>query len=399
MDNTGDSLVLSDARGREISSLELPGSGDAGEPYMQLPGVKLAQVMALRNLVLMFCYFRLACIGAAAFWVSANPDVFILFTALAHVLDILSRWGSSQPGVPMDNLGAVLATMGDRLSALVLLGSLVLLDSDARHSKTFAFMLVLDLTANWLQLSVASTAGGPHPLAGISIRGREAAPDFSTHLMLRHSFALTLVSLGNEAFLLWSYLLASSGLPLGLRPMAEKAGDFVSRWISDFSDSLSFLPPLFFPDARSSSPSLVSVDADDDVGGIRGGFEPNRDISAMLGLDGELQTGKPEDDEESVVATVWRGVWMALMVCCACRQLLSCIQALISMSSLSSGVIGEAAGKDMQRTRPGPRRSRSTRPVGRDSYGGVDDAGVRNGDGGGGGSTSASRPRGRSRVR
>ncbi|CAN0208468.1 unnamed protein product [Ectocarpus fasciculatus] len=69
---------------------------------------------------------------------------------------------------------------------------------------------------------------------------------------------------------------------------------------------------------------------------------------------------------------------MTLMVCCAARQLLSCIQALISMSSLSSGVIADAAGKDMQRRNPRSRRS---------SGGGT---------GGGGGS---SRGRSRSRAR
>ena len=48
--------------------------------------------------------------------------------------------------------------------------------------------------ANWLQLSVASAAGGSRPLAGGTfVRGRGAAPDFATHLMLRHPLALTMV--------------------------------------------------------------------------------------------------------------------------------------------------------------------------------------------------------------
>ncbi|CAM9752575.1 unnamed protein product, partial [Hapterophycus canaliculatus] len=249
-----------------------------------LPGVKRSQVLALRTLVLIICYLRLACIGIAAARVTANPDVFLLFTAFAHFFDFLSRWASSQPDVPMDDFGVVLATMGDRLSTLVLLGSLVLLDVDAMHSQIFAGMLVLDLTSNWLQLSVASTAGGPHPLAGTLVRGRGVAPDFSTHLMLRHPFALTLVSLGNEAFLVWSYLLASSSLPLGLRPMAETAGGLISVWISELFHALSFSPPPWAsflpPDRRPSSPSLMSADADAEFsgedGGVLEGFEPNR---------------------------------------------------------------------------------------------------------------------------
>lgn len=55
--------------------------------------------------------------------------------------------------------------------------------------------VTLCAAANWLQLSVASTAGGSRPLAGGAfVSGRGAAPDFATHLMLRHPLALTLVS-------------------------------------------------------------------------------------------------------------------------------------------------------------------------------------------------------------
>lgn len=49
------------------------------------------QVLALRKLVLTLCYFRLACIGVAASRVAVNPDIFLVFTALAHALDILCR--------------------------------------------------------------------------------------------------------------------------------------------------------------------------------------------------------------------------------------------------------------------------------------------------------------------
>ena len=58
---------------------------------------------------------------------------------------------------------------------------------------------------NWLQLSVASSAGGGDPLArGTLVRGRErgAAPDFATHLMLSYPVALTLVS---DAALSWPW--------------------------------------------------------------------------------------------------------------------------------------------------------------------------------------------------
>ncbi|CAN0077997.1 unnamed protein product [Ectocarpus sp. 8 AP-2014] len=72
----------------------------------------------------------------------------------------------------------------------------------------------------------------------------------------------------------------------------------------------------------------------------------------------DLGVREAEDDGDgSPFSTAWKAVWMTLMICCAARQLLSCIQALISMSSLSSGVIADAAGKDMQRRHPRSRRS------------------------------------------
>eukprot|EP00904_Undaria_pinnatifida_P012512 jgi/Undpi1/8391/HiC_scaffold_25.g10859.m1 len=231
----------------------------------------------------------------------------------------------------MDDFGVVLATMGDRLASLVILGSLVLLDTDERHRQLFGGMLALDITANWLQLSVASTAGGSRPLAGGAfVSGRGAAPDFATHLMLRHPLALTLVSLGNEAFLLWSYLAASASLPWGLRITYAEIDE-------------------------------VSTNGKEDVGGAWGGSEK--------------------------YAMACKVVWMGLMVCCAARQLLSCIQALISMSTLSSGVISDAAGQDLQRRNGNNRQSRG-RIV--DSGGGVS---------GGGTGSAASRARSRSRVR
>ncbi|CAM9952253.1 unnamed protein product [Pylaiella littoralis] len=407
MDNTGDALVLSDPLGKEISVLEVPGIDDNGEPEMKLAGVKRTQVLALRTLVLTLCYLRLASLGFAAARVNVNPDVFLLFAALAHVLDVLSRWASSQPGVSMDSFGVVLATMGDRLSALILLGSLAVLDGDARHSQIFAGMLALDITANWLQLSVASNTG-KSLAGGAFVRGRGAAPDFPTHLMLRHPFALTLVSLGNEAFLVWSYLVASSSLPLGLRPGMVKASGLVSCWSSDAlrlvssfyssfsssSSSSSFLegssPPFLMSTAEIST---AATEGGEDGGGF-GGFEPSRINPAALGLEqgGLLTLGGAGEDGAAAggAAVAWKAVWMALMVCCAVRQLLSCIQALISMSSLSSGVIADA-GRDLQRRNPRPRRGRSTAVEIDGGYGGAGS--------GNGGSSSVSRARSRSRPR
>ena len=102
------------------------------------------------------------------------------------------------------------------------------------------------------------------------------------------------MSLGNEAFLLCSYLVAasSSSLPMGLGPMVAKAGGFVSGWFS----------PLFsilFTDSagEGSSPQFIMSAAETTTtstgggsgaaagatagemeldGGVFGGFEPSR---------------------------------------------------------------------------------------------------------------------------
>lgn len=57
----------------------------------------------------------------------------------------------------------------------------------------FHVFVSLPLAANWLQLSVASIAHGSHHLAGTLVRGKGAAPDFATHIMLTHPVELTLV--------------------------------------------------------------------------------------------------------------------------------------------------------------------------------------------------------------
>eukprot|EP00903_Cladosiphon_okamuranus_P006717 g6555.t1 len=427
LDNTGDFAILSDAGGKEIAALEILASKDGKQhkkkQMKRLAGVKRAQVLALRTLVLSLYYLRLVFTGVAAARVTVNPDVFLLFTGLAHLVDLLSRWASSQPGVPMDSFGVVLATMGDRLSALVLLGSLVLLDNDPRHSQIFAGMLSLDMATSWLLLSVASSSGGSDPLAGGAlVRGRDAAPDFPTLVMLRHPFALTLVSLGNEAFLLWSYFEAASSLPLGLGPMVAKAGSLVSDWF--FADGV-LLSLLFSvaPDApgggysspgsqsllMSAGEATMGVDgpaataaaaaaAEMDLdGGVFGGFEPSRINPAALGLAEGLSAASDGGALEGTAeggAVAWKAVWMVLAVCCACRQLLSCIQAVISLSSLSSGVISNAAGKDLRRRNPRPRRGRGSSA---EEFGGGSADGTANH--GGGGSGSVSRARSRSRLR
>lgn len=48
-------------------------------------------MLALRTLVLTLCYLRLGFIAMAAFRVTVNPDVFLLFMGLAHVADVFSR--------------------------------------------------------------------------------------------------------------------------------------------------------------------------------------------------------------------------------------------------------------------------------------------------------------------
>lgn len=49
--------------------------------------------------------------------------------------------------------------------------------------------------------------------------------------------------------------------------------------------------------------------------------------SAALGL-GDLPGvgGVGDDGDGAPFAMAWKAVWMALMICCAARQLLSCIQ-------------------------------------------------------------------------
>lgn len=344
LNDDGDSVKLLNARGREVASLTIPGEDDEeDEPQeLNLPGVKRAQMLALRNLVLTLCYLRLVCLAVAASRVTINPDLFLLFTGLAHGLDLLGRWASSQPGVPMDDVGVVLATMGDRLAALLLLGGLVVLDNDSRHVQLFAGMLALDIMTNWLQLSVASAAGGSHPLAGGAfVRGRGAAPDFASHLMLRHPLALTVVSVGNEAFLLWSYLVASASLSYRLKPVLLTVECALEKGIS----ALFFSSGNFWQSSRCQIHSDVSAAAGEE------GFVDEDRLPMME----TIIIHKGDSLHNAVVpgggggAVVWKTVWMILMICCACRQLLGCIQALISMSTLSSGVIADAAGQDMHR--------------------------------------------------
>ncbi|CAM9855164.1 unnamed protein product, partial [Discosporangium mesarthrocarpum] len=124
--------------------------------------------------VLTVCYLRiaaLACAGSQAVTVAgpwgrapcpgAAADLFVAFLALAQALDVLARWASRQSGLPMDSLATALATLGDRLGSLTMMGTLILLDQGTRHRSLFAFILALDLTSYCLQMAVATALGPP----------------------------------------------------------------------------------------------------------------------------------------------------------------------------------------------------------------------------------------------
>lgn len=89
---------------------------------------------------------------------------------------------------------------------------------------------------------------------------------------------------------MWSYLVASSDLPLGLRAMVAKASDFLSSLFTEllsFSSpsSTSSFPSSDFPEEGVGS-ILISGEettAAAEDGGVFGGFEPNRYVCAYVG--------------------------------------------------------------------------------------------------------------------
>lgn len=99
------------------------------------------------------------------------------------------------------------------------------------------------------------------------------------------------MSLGNEAFLLRSYLAASSSLPLGLGNMVAKAGGSVSGWLLSPDGPFSF---FIAPPGENSPQSLMSAETTTTTaaaaagemelaGGVFGGFEPSRYIRVFFG--------------------------------------------------------------------------------------------------------------------
>ncbi len=111
------------------------------------------------------------------------------------------------------------------------------------------------------------------------------------------------VSLGNEAFLVWSYLVASSSLPLGMGPMVAGAGAFISERFSDAASLAASSYAFFFSSspavpegAGSAPPELLSADGDAAAaaaaaaaadgelldGGVQGHFEPNRCVCVYV---------------------------------------------------------------------------------------------------------------------
>lgn len=99
------------------------------------------------------------------------------------------------------------------------------------------------------------------------------------------------VSLGNEAYLLWSYLLASASLPHGLQSMALKGVCLVASWGHAFDENS-------FCDGSGDGPDIDSLL-----------------VNGNIGL--EKVDGFPVG---------WKAVWWMLKMCCVCRQFLSCIQ-------------------------------------------------------------------------
>ncbi|CAM9630716.1 unnamed protein product [Choristocarpus tenellus] len=258
------------------------------------------------------------------------------------MLDLLARWVSRQPGLPMDSFAVALSTLGDRLASLVLVGAIILLDTDPRHRVLFASILSLELGSYWLQMVVAAGRASPPPIrirgesfvdngngdtgigaglgwagdvgegrnsiGGSSVGGRRGCGgwggcllrksdavrmDFVGHLMLRQPGLLTLVSFGSEAFLFLSY----SFLPAVSALLRYSPACYIGT------------PATFYDYGAFSSTAL-------------GG----------RGLSGEMEeavTGAPGVDAMffSPILTWWlRPAWMALMVCCGVRQLINVVQ-------------------------------------------------------------------------
>lgn len=137
----------------------------------------------------------------------------------------------------------------------------------------------------------------------------------SPFVCLFRSLAYSQVSLGSEAFLLWSYMAASASLPRGLRSTALKAGSL-------FVDGVSYIM-----EGRYSGHGTVNSGGFGigDEGEMLEEGEEHGGLASSTGKEAEgVFAGGGWGGEEFAVA--WKVVWMGLMVCCAARQLLSCIQ-------------------------------------------------------------------------
>lgn len=133
------------------------------------------------------------------------------------------------------------------------------------------------------------------------------------------------VSLGNEAFLLWSYVMASSSLPNGLGPIAAKAACWLSSGLSLLEESSSASGTSLSSFCREDIPPNEVLFFQS------GGFEVNGSAmeeedgyGGVVGYQAAATAGAGGDGGGFRVA--WKAVWMGLMVCCAVRQLLTCIQ-------------------------------------------------------------------------
>ena len=108
---------------------------------------------------------------------------------------------------------------------------------------------------------------------------------------------------------------ASASLPRGLRSTALRAGYL-------FADGVSYLM-----EGRPSGHGTVNSDGFgfSDEGEMLEGGEEYGGLASPTGKEAEgVFAGGVWGGEEFAVA--WKVVWMGLMVCCAARQLLSCIQ-------------------------------------------------------------------------
>jgi len=201
--NAAGAVVLFDGNGAEVAAWT-PGEDSSQAGVVYLSAYERRRLNAVRRGHVFLCYIRLLllCLAMSAGGSAAYGGLrgMLWWWAASLACDLIARAAHVACGGGPDGLEAALLTLGDRLQALLLYGTLLL---HYRETKYFSvgLMMVLELASFWVEAQCPTDNYGGSMADGIFL------------MSIKHPLLVSLVSCGHHLHLALLLLGAEGTLP------------------------------------------------------------------------------------------------------------------------------------------------------------------------------------------